>query len=76
MSTSEICWALQPDLQWEKLMYFHAFTPVDLQPFDELNFPNGMPSEPTGTSRDPQDKVANFGMFKGELFSNMLLNHF
>eukprot|EP00969_Alexandrium_andersonii_P303884 13432527-Alexandrium_andersonii.AAC.1 len=26
MSTSQICWSLKPDLQWEKLMYFHAFS--------------------------------------------------
>eukprot|EP00969_Alexandrium_andersonii_P089673 3959765-Alexandrium_andersonii.AAC.1 len=31
MSTSQICYALKPDLQWEKLMYFHAFSAVDLQ---------------------------------------------
>eukprot|EP00969_Alexandrium_andersonii_P356045 15445731-Alexandrium_andersonii.AAC.1 len=61
MSTSQICWALKPDLQWEKLTYFHAFSAVDLSSFDELNFPNGKPSEQgntsgTATRHDPQDK--------------------
>eukprot|EP00969_Alexandrium_andersonii_P137445 6079412-Alexandrium_andersonii.AAC.1 len=49
---------------------------MDLEAFDDLNFPNGRPSAPTGPLGDPQDKVANFGMFKGRLFSTILLNNF
>eukprot|EP00969_Alexandrium_andersonii_P222006 9805496-Alexandrium_andersonii.AAC.1 len=61
---------------WEKLIYFHAFSPMDLRDFDELNFPNGKPTEPTGPFNEPKDMVANFGMYKGSYFSNILLTHF
>eukprot|EP00969_Alexandrium_andersonii_P071897 3172939-Alexandrium_andersonii.AAC.1 len=51
--------------------------PVDLQPFEELNFPNGRPEEQTaGNFIEPQDQIANFGMYRGAMFSDILLNHF
>eukprot|EP00969_Alexandrium_andersonii_P310608 13725421-Alexandrium_andersonii.AAC.1 len=76
MRTSEICWALEPDLMFEKLIYFHALSPMDLGDFDEINFPNGKPSEPAGPFIEPEDRVANFGQYRGSHFSNILLTHF
>eukprot|EP00969_Alexandrium_andersonii_P186113 8222884-Alexandrium_andersonii.AAC.1 len=62
MSTSKICWALQPDLQWEKCMHFHVFAAQDLKPFADLNFANGM----AGTSTQEASGGVDGSMHAGE----------
>eukprot|EP00969_Alexandrium_andersonii_P276995 12243767-Alexandrium_andersonii.AAC.1 len=37
MATSEKCFALVPDTQWEKCIHFHVFDAQDLTPFRELS---------------------------------------
>eukprot|EP00969_Alexandrium_andersonii_P019122 834977-Alexandrium_andersonii.AAC.1 len=78
MATSEICFALQPDLQWGKVARFHVFSAQDLSPFRDLS--HETPTEETAAEEpplmEPQDRVLKFGMFKGQTYSFVLLNHF
>eukprot|EP00969_Alexandrium_andersonii_P042959 1884237-Alexandrium_andersonii.AAC.1 len=48
MATSDICFALQPDLQWEKFTHFHVFAAQDLTPFMELNYETPSQETPAG----------------------------
>eukprot|EP00969_Alexandrium_andersonii_P121645 5377948-Alexandrium_andersonii.AAC.1 len=78
MATSEICFAIQPDLQWENFVHFHVFSAQDFLPFRDLSFET--PSQETPTEdlplMEPQDRVLDFGMFRGQTYSFVLLNHF
>eukprot|EP00969_Alexandrium_andersonii_P023665 1033109-Alexandrium_andersonii.AAC.1 len=67
MATSDICFALQPDLQREKFVRFHVFRGQDLTPFQDLDF-SETPSQETATEDntsppmvEPTDRTINFG---------------
>eukprot|EP00969_Alexandrium_andersonii_P137133 6065702-Alexandrium_andersonii.AAC.1 len=67
MSTSAICFALQPDLQWGKFAHFHVFSAQDLAPVQDLSF-SETPSQETPVEDNtsppmvgPRERTINSG---------------